>query len=636
MLVLVNSVNVKDADLKLFFRELERFATTRAPADVWQEAKNELWAELKGEPGFMFEKGSGVQIDKRTFQRLTQKDILRLVFNSESRGEIEILVRPSNKQELALKLKSSERPFALIKIGDISGWLKDLAGYEISQKLEEETYFEQLNREESEINVLMGSRSFYEGWDSNRPNVINFVNIGVGTDAKKFILQSIGRGVRIEPHKDKRKRLLSLHNAKEVNEELFDRINDKVLPLETLFIFGTNRAALQTVVEQLDQEIQKDDWQELSLFPNEAAIHNRQLLVPTYKEADQPLFEQRSPAKFEATAADVDLLKRYVEYICDDRVLLAIHDAEPEKLRFLRQSLETPDDFFNKDGRSFKSIAVLVQRVFDYFGVVPEQLDGLKELQDEIQHFKKIKVNLKDISELLEKVENVRNYRDPVQLEAELKATLAKRKINLDQYTEQIKQVARLRKEERFERKDKELRIRHIANHYYVPVLLSGEADRVDYIKHIIQTPSEVGFINHLEKYLEQAGNKFKNFDWWLFSKLDERLDEVYIPYYSPQSNSINRFKPDFIFWLRKGDAYFIVFIDPKGTEHTDYQHKVDGYRTIFEAKAREPKVIKHDGVRAKVFAYLYTADVNKVSEGYRAYWFDNIEKTLTAILQSA
>jgi len=49
------------------------------------------------------------------------------------------------------------------------------------------------------VNILMGSRSFYEGSDSNRPNVANFINIGVGTDARKFILQSVGRGVRIEP-----------------------------------------------------------------------------------------------------------------------------------------------------------------------------------------------------------------------------------------------------------------------------------------------------------------------------------------------------------------------------------------------------------------------------------------------------
>lgn len=74
----------------------------------------------------------------------------------------------------------------------------------------DESYFVQLNDKESAINLLLGSRSFYEGWDSNRPNVIMYINIGVGTDAKKFILQSVGRGARIEPLKEKRKRLSNL------------------------------------------------------------------------------------------------------------------------------------------------------------------------------------------------------------------------------------------------------------------------------------------------------------------------------------------------------------------------------------------------------------------------------------------
>ena len=76
-------------------------------------------------------------------------------------------VRPSNRQELAFKLKTSERPFALIKIGDVSGWLKDeLAGYEVNERFEDESYFERLNAPDSDVNILMGSRSFYEGWDS--------------------------------------------------------------------------------------------------------------------------------------------------------------------------------------------------------------------------------------------------------------------------------------------------------------------------------------------------------------------------------------------------------------------------------------------------------------------------------------
>ena len=53
---------------------------------------------------------------------------------------------------------------------------------------------------------MMGSKVFSEGWDSNRVNFINFINIG-SKKAKKYVLQTIGRGVRIEPFKDVRKRL---------------------------------------------------------------------------------------------------------------------------------------------------------------------------------------------------------------------------------------------------------------------------------------------------------------------------------------------------------------------------------------------------------------------------------------------
>ena len=63
-----------------------------------------------------------------------------------------------------------------------------------------------------------------------------------------------------------------------------------------------------------------------------------------------------------------------------------------------------------------------------------------------------------------------------------------------------------------------------------------------------ISTPSEVKFINELEDYLKEDRSKFNNFDWWLFSKIDGTLDEVYIPYYNPDTNRISRFNPDFIF----------------------------------------------------------------------------------------
>ncbi len=321
-LTLVNSVNIEDADLKLFFRELERIGKGDITEGNLESAVEELWEELKDEPELMFE-GDRLKVNEQSLKCLKLEDMLKYVYNSGTSGEIEILVRPSNRQELAFKLKTSDKPFALIKIGDISGWLKgELEGYEVNEKFDDESYFE-----------------------SNH----------------------------------------------------------------------------------------------------------------------------------------------------------------------------------------------------------------------------------------------------------------------------------------------KKIRVKNITNHYYLPVILS-EDEKVDYISHIIKTKSEVDFVNKLEEYLNRD-NKFKEFDWWMFSKLDGSLDEVYIPYYNPDINDISPFKPDFIFWLQKGENYFIVFIDPKGTKHTDYEHKVDGYKRIFVQEGSRRKILDHEGLKVEVLTFLHTDDRNKLSEGYREYWFDSIDNMLGHIL---
>jgi hypothetical protein len=634
LLTLVNSVNTEDADLKLFFRELERIGKGEVNNNLWKAAKEELWEELKNKPPCLFEEGQRIEIDKEVFDALSQKDILQSIYNAESPGEVEILIRPSNRQELAFKLRTGDRPFALIKIGDISNWLKEkLAGYEVVEGFEDEGFFERLNAEDSDINILMGSRSFYEGWDSNRPNVINFVNIGVGADARKFILQAVGRGVRVEPFKNKRKRLLPLCNANEVPPELFGKLKDKVAPLETLVIFGTNRHALETVIKHLDQENEKRNYHQLSLFVNEAA-RQHELLIPVYKPAEKPIVESGDGARFEIDPAELNLLKEYVKYIGDDRVLIALYEAEPRKIGLLKTSLTNTDRYYKQLGRSYKNVDLLVRRLFDYFSLLPQEFDRLKILGDEINHFKNIKVSLMDITELKEKVETVRQYTDPTALEKQFDEKFEKKEITSKQYKEGIKQAALMVKEVKGEYGGKRLRIKHVANHYYIPIILSDEAERIDYVKHIIQTMSEIEFLNRLEGYLGQAGNKFNEFDWWMFSKLDESLDEVYVPYYDGTANKIREFKPDFIFWLQKGNNYSIVFIDPKGTEHTEYQRKIDGYSALFEDSDGRKKTIPHEGKNARVFAFLNTDDVDRVPKPYKRYWFDDISKVLNSVIR--
>ncbi len=623
LLTLVNSVNIEDADLKLFFRELEKIGKEEIEKDVFKTSINELWDELKHEPEFIFEDGLKIKINARIFKGISKTDILNYVFNSETSGEIEILRRPSNKKELAFKLKTCNSPFALIKIGDISGWLKEeLIGYEIQERFEDESYFENLNREDSEINILMGSRGFYEGWDSNRPNLINYINIGIGTDAKKFILQSVGRGVRIEPIKDKRKRLLKLFNQinKEINDDLFNKIKDKVQSIETLFIFGTNRKALEFVIGELKKESKKENEKQLTIFDINKEAKKHTLLIPTYKLAVNPLIKNKKLQKFEMSKDDFKVLNKFIKFISDDRILLMLYNTEPERVKILKDSLNIPENFKYSE-RSFKNIDLLIQRIFDYFSIVPQEFKNLKELTEEIRHFKNIKVNFKEINEIQEKIERVKNY--PIQVK-ELQELYGK--IQPKEYTEMAKN---LKDEEDFERDHKKIIIKFIANHYYIPIVLSKD-EKVDYIKHIIKTKSETKFIKDLVDYLSQSNNKFKDFDWWFFSKLDESLDEVYIPYYNPNSNIISNFYPDFIFWLKKENDYFIVFVDPKGIEHiSGWTYKIDnGFKELFEENG-DKRLFDNNSFKVKIDLRFRTDDVSRVPSNYRQYWFDNIEKML-------
>jgi hypothetical protein len=233
---------------------------------------------------------------------------------------------------------------------------------------------------------------------------------------------------------------------------------------------------------------------------------------------------------------------------------------------------------------------------------------------------------LKDITGLQEKIASVRNYEDPKKAKAELKAKYDRHEIDLDRYTEGVERLAQMVREATVEYGGKRLQIRHAANHYYIPLMLSGEKERLDYIKHVVQEASEVAFLNKLETYLGQPGNQFSKFEWWMFSKLDESLDDIYIPYYDPNRNRADaRFKPDFIFWLQKGGDYFIVFVDPKGTEHTSGLRKLDGYRQIFEESGK-PKTIPYSEEKVRVHTLFYTDDIAKVLEDYRRHWFDDIE----------
>ncbi|MCS6998206.1 MAG: DEAD/DEAH box helicase family protein [Aquificaceae bacterium] len=346
MLVLGNSVNTEESDLELFFKELSKIAGKRVSDKMFSSAQEELKEELSS-MRYAFER----EAYSLSVEDVSMEEVLYRVFNAEGPGGIEVIKMEENAQELIFKHKVSDRPFMLLKIGDISNWLKHkLEGYEIVEKFDTRKVFSELNSPEgSSINLLLGSRAFYEGWDSSRPNLILYLNIGK-QEAKKFLLQSIGRGVRIEVL-SKRKRLAF------VDPQEYEKNRKYVDYLETLFILGTKPEDLKKVLEVLKEEDKRAKEQSY-----EVGLSVRDKTHALQRE------EPSSFQKVRISEEDFELLKAYCQYL-GPKILLLKHNLSLGALRFILESIEEPERFYDFEGQSLRDIELIMKRVVEHFKV---------------------------------------------------------------------------------------------------------------------------------------------------------------------------------------------------------------------------------------------------------------------------
>ena len=388
MLTLVNTVNFTETkdekpDLTLFFQEIERVGKGDINKDIFETVKDELLQEFSEDSKLIYE-DIPLKVKRDIIKSIKIEDILKYVYNSESFGEVEAITIPGKKQEVVFKLKTSDKPFALIKIGDAVKWIKDnLKGYEVIESYEDKSIFENLDERE-DINILMGSRAFYEGWDSNRPNIILFINIGVGKDAKKFIIQSVGRGVRIEPIKGKRRRLRNLYNRGE-DGGIYKRVvsikDGRYLidSIETLFIFGTRRKVLSEVITTLKME--KEPAKTIQLRKNKDA-ETYALLIPVFKVSKKKLYQEREIQKFVVSETLFNALREYFTST-DERIPIVENNITPDLLQYIKNSFKDRERYYkiiSKDTHiPFK---VALQKLINHFNINIEELDRFKVLEE--------------------------------------------------------------------------------------------------------------------------------------------------------------------------------------------------------------------------------------------------------------
>lgn len=586
LITLVNSINTDDSDLLLLFKKLEEIANGKTEETLFEETKQEIISDFQKYKTFVFG-DEELDFDVTIIKDLEIKDIFQQIFNATNYGKIEILEGEKGK-EIVLKLETSEKPFALIKIGDAKKFQREKLGinYSFVSSFDNKKYFANINQSE-DINLLLGSRSFYEGWDSNRPNVINMINIGK-KDAKKFVLQGIGRGIRIEPHKGARKRLLQGDK-------------DKNQLLETLFIFATDKNAVKAIVETVQEQQNKDEL-EISLFENKEKSFD--LLLPVYKEENA----REKLAKFNISQESLNKFKNYISQFNKEALLLKT-GLSYNALNFILEKISNKDFFQIKDENIYSDMNFLLNRIISHTNLKNKIVSGIKEVENEIIHFKHIKViNFSDeeIKSFKKEIESVKNFKKVNK--KQLALDFGQGKITEKEFNQKINSKA--------EASFKNLKIKKIAEHYYLPFIYS-ENEKQEYIKHIINIESEVKFIKNLENFIKNYTISNK----WMFSKIDESLDKFYIPYFYRKENIYRKFFPDFIFWIENNNNYKIVFVDPKGTSNAEYQNKIDEFEKLFLEENGNQKIFTYKNLNITFELKMIAKDVNTVGEKYEKYW---------------
>lgn len=528
--------------------------------------RERIYKILNGE----FKNQQGEDIFKHKFERLRRgfddlKDLYEKVFNGG--GNLRILEIKRTEGEFGLRLGENAY-FGVVNIGDVSAFKKLLKekGFEIEQDAISDSLFDSIKRENSTINILIGSKKFIEGWDTWRVSCMGLLNIGKGEGPQ--IIQLFGRGVRLKGKN------LSLKRSG----------NPEISILETLNIYGISADYIGKFLEAikkeevefeeikvpvcvLDREIWKDfpypTKDESKKFERERVLHLRvdttisasMNLVPSmavYMAQEQREGVQSSQVETEIASKSIaDLVD--IELFDWERIYTELLDFKKERgylnlsfdLETLKEILArrckviVPKDFEVKDLedlRDLENIAIsLLKSYIDKF------------YKREKGKFEKDIITYKPAGEQLGLF---RLASDKVEYYT---LTVPARDLKIEKLKKLVENMDALLNE----REERDILPRIVIyNSVFVPLLLEKEGIS-------ISPPGlnegEKRFLEGLRDYLD---------------KNQELLEKCHVVLLRNEAREgvgfmldWGEFYPDFILWLRekKGNRIYIVFVEPKG-----------------------------------------------------------------------
>ncbi|MGH2327078.1 DEAD/DEAH box helicase family protein [Campylobacter taeniopygiae] len=601
MIAVSDKVNTQDAGIKLYFKAI--LDVLKNKTDIKNLASN-LYKKLQNQN--LFFNANELSDEFLNHIKNANNDELRKnIFYASSNANLECYTIKGNDKELAFQSKNSNKPFMLLNISNAKEWEKEFLlelGVESIKDISQ-SYFEDINKENSPINIMLGSKVFSEGWDSNRVNLISFINIG-SINAKKYVLQTIGRGVRIEPFLNQRKRLYTLKETFEIDEQCIKL----AYGLETLFVMASDNEAIKAIIEGIEYEFMESRF--LKGFKETKLSFN--LPVPKYKN------EAKLKNIYKISKREANSLEEFINSYNEDVLILEqclYKNFKYSTLQELHKFIDKKESRIQLSGDKVEfNEKTTLKTINNVLNSNTKILDKFVKLDKEITHHKNIqaKLDLETVQEINKVIKDVLNAKN----EDELKADFENKKINLDELMRSIKESDKSKEVQGYTISAR------LSKHYYNPLIIYNKNDKENKINFAISNKSEKEFLNELEKNLNLPF--FKQYKWY-FSKLVENQDEIYIPYFDEEQQKERKFYPDFIFWLkhRQSGEFIIYFIDPKGLKIEDNpRFKLKGFKEIFE---NNNLIYEDKNIKVNLFFYNKEGDAF-VSDELKEFVKANIE----------
>ncbi len=493
------------------------------------------------------------------------EDLYRRVFRGK--GNLALYELKNVEGEIGLKIGENEY-FGVINIGDVSGFKKLLEGkdFTVGQDVISSSLFDDIKKEDSKINILIGSKKFIEGWDTWRVSSMGLLNIGKGQGPQ--IIQLFGRGVRL---KGKR---MSLKRSGE---------NSQIKILETLNVYGIKADYLNKFLEAIKQEEVEFESIEIPIIPQ----HKDKWTTLYIFSKLEKKFEEEEILRLEIDDRihyTVDLLPKVSIYLAKER---REEGMKSEEIKPKVEGLRFPEDKIDllnwericQEILEFKALRNYWNLVFEKDTLKNLLLSDRYDLLSlpeilEVKSEEDLK-RLEDIALLVIKKyidlfysKNAKRFETENLSYTKLKETLHSISEKEQRYIVQIdkkkkeliKKIRNLAKDlEKLLKEDTEVLPRiYFDGSLYVPILLQSK--KIDKISPAGLVESEQEFVRELREHLKEYKDKYP-FEIYLlrnypFSGIGFQLQW-------------SKFYPDFIMWIRKDEKQVIVFIDPKGLEHT-------------------------------------------------------------------